>query len=63
MDEQFYNARRAKLVSEFMRLKKLRLYRSAAARVRMIAKLDKDECGIDQKKTLADFRYDELKTD
>ena len=60
MDEQLYNARRAKLVSEFLFLKSKRLYRSAAARVRKIAELDFEQCEIDKKKTLADFRYEEL---
>ena len=60
MIEQDYKARRAKLVGEFFRLKKLRLNRSAAARVRMIAKLDFEQCGTPEKKTLADFRYEEL---
>lgn len=55
-----YHARRSKLVSEFLFLKSKRLYRSAAARVRKIAELDFEQCEIDKKKTLADFRYEEL---
>ena len=60
MDENFYRARRAKLVGEFMQMKKLRLYRSAAARVRQIAKLDEEQLGEKPEKTMAVFGYSEL---
>ena len=60
MLEQDYNARRAKLVGEFLRLKKLRLYRSAAARVRMIAKLDHEFDGTPIEKTYKIFDYENL---
>lgn len=60
MLEQDYQARRAKLVSEFLHLKKLRLYRSAAARVRQIAKLDNDYDGTAIEKTYAIFDYANL---
>lgn len=55
-----YHARRAKLVSEFLHLKRLRLNRSAAARVRQIAQLDHDYDGTPIEKTKALFHYDEL---
>ena len=60
MIEQDYHARRAKLLSDFYRLKSLRLYRSAAARVRMIAKLDFEWAGTPIEKTKSLFYYDEL---
>ena len=60
MDENFYRARRAKLVGEFMQMKKLRLYRSAAARVRQIAELDYQFDGTPIEKTKALFYYDQL---
>jgi len=55
-----YRARRAKLVSEFLRMKQLRLYRSAAARVRQIAKLDYEFDGVPIEKTKAIFDYENL---
>lgn len=57
---EIYAARRAKLVSEFIMLKKKRLYRSAAARVRQIAQLDFEEDGTPIEKTKAIFNYKEL---
>ena len=60
MLEQDYYDRRAKLVGEFFNLKRLRLYRSAAARVRQIAKLDYDYDGRPIEKTKAIFDYDSL---
>lgn len=60
MDQELYRARRAKLVGEFLNMKKLRLYRSAAARVRQIAKLDEEQLGEKPEKTLAVFGYSEL---
>ena len=55
-----YRARRAKLVSEFLRMKQLRLYRSAAARVRQIAKLDFEFDHTPIERTKALFNYDKL---
>lgn len=60
MIEQDYHARRAKLISEFYRLKRLRLNRSAAARVRMIADLDFRFDGTPVERTKSLFHYQEL---
>ena len=60
LDPQTYSVRRAKLVSDYNRLLKLRLNRSAAARVRQIAQLDFEYDGTDPNKTKAIFNYDQL---
>ena len=60
MIDSDYRARRAKLVNEFLHMKKLRLYRSAAARVRQIAELDFKFDGTPVEKTKAIFYYDQL---
>jgi hypothetical protein len=60
MTPQDYNARRAKLVTEFNFLKSKRLYRSAAARVRLIAQLDLEYDNIPIEKTKAIFNYNSL---
>lgn len=60
MSPQDYTARRARLLGEFLRLRDLRLYRSAAARVRMIAKLDYEHDGTPIEKTKHNFDYNEL---
>lgn len=60
MTPQDYNARRAKLVSEFNFLKSKRLFRCAAARVRLIAQLDLDYDNTPIEKTKRLFGYDSL---
>lgn len=60
MDEQLYRTRRTKLLDEYFFLKHKRLYRSAAARVRQIAKLDLEYGNIPIEKTKRLFDYDNL---
>ena len=60
MNPEEYRTRRAELINAFYRLKQLRLNRSAAARVRQIAKLDQEYDGTDPSKTKAIFNYSEL---
>ena len=60
MTEQEFTHRRAALVRDFVRLKQLRLFRCAAARVRQIAKLDFYYDGTPIEKTKSVFRYTEL---
>ena len=60
MNPEEYRQRRAELINAFYRLKQLRLNRSAAARVRQIAKLDQEYDGTDPAKTRAVFGYNEL---
>ena len=60
MNEQYYKIHRAKLIREFYFLKGKRLNRSAAARVRLIAKLDHEQNGTPIEETKRLFKYDEL---
>ena len=63
MSEEQYTAQRAKLVNEFWFLKSKRLYLSARARVRKIADLDYEQCGIDRAITKEKFNYSKIKTE
>lgn len=60
MNPEEYRQRRAELINAFYRLKQLRLNRSAAARVRQIAKLDLEFDNTPIEKTKALFHYSEL---
>ena len=60
MTEVFYHQRRGQLLEEFYRMKSLGLNRSAAARVRKIAKLDLEFDSIPIEKTYQVFGYQEL---
>ena len=60
MTEKTYHTRRAELLDEYMRMKRLRLYRSAAARARKIADLDFAYDGTPRNKTLNIFEHDKL---
>ena len=60
MTPEEYRTRRAELINAFYQLKKLRLNRSAAARVRQIAKLDLEFDNIPMERTKALFNYSEL---
>ena len=60
MNPEEYRTRRAELINAFYRLKQLRLNRSAAARVRQIAKLDLEYDGTPIEKTKALFDYNQL---
>ena len=60
MTPQEYTTRRAKLISEFNFLKSMRLFRSAAARIRKIADLDYEYDNIPREKTKQLFNYKEI---
>ena len=60
MDRKTYYIRRNKLIEEFLFLKEKHLPRSAAARVREIAKLDHEFTGEDIEKVKRNFYYDQL---
>lgn len=60
MTAEQYTIRRNKLVDEFYFLKGKRLFRSAAARARLIADLDYEYDNIPREKTLALFNYKDL---
>lgn len=60
MNETAYTARRAELIEQFLLCKQKRLWLSAKARVRAIAKLDQEQHGISPKETYRNFYYDQL---
>ena len=63
MNSENYKEIRAQLVKEFWFLKSKRLYLSARARVRKIADLDYEQCGIDRAITKEKFNYSKIKTE
>jgi hypothetical protein len=63
MNEDFYKEQRTRLANEFWFLKSKRLYMSAKARVRKIADLDYEHCGIDRETTKTKFNYYRIKTE
>ena len=57
MNNEAYRTLRAMLVNEYYNLMKHKLWRSAKARVRKIAKLDNEQHGIDVEHTYELFEY------
>ena len=57
MNNEAYRTLRAMLVNEYYNLMKHKLWRSAKARVRKIAKLDNEQYGIDVEHTYELFEY------
>ncbi len=60
MNNEAYRTLRAMLVNEYYNLMKHKLWRSAKARVRKIAKLDNEQYGIDVEHTYELFDYNKI---
>lgn len=60
MNNEAYRTLRAMLVKEFYNLMKHKLWRSAKARVRKIAKLDNEQHGIEIEQTYELFDYNKI---
>lgn len=57
MNNEAYRTLRAMLVNDYYNLMKHKLWRSAKARVRKLAKLDNEQYGIDVEHTYELFEY------